>query len=51
MKLSECTHGKLVTDGNRVGMVIGITTSALTEEIEYREEIERAVPLIQWSSG
>lgn len=50
MKLSECTHGKLVYQNNtsfddkgnvKVGMVIGITQNCC----------EEAIPMVQWQDG
>lgn len=51
MKLKDCGQGKLVTDGDRVGMITGITNNCPVESIDIRRDIERAIPLVQWSDG
>lgn len=54
MKLSQCTHGILVTFGShfdeeRVGMIVGITNNAELSDVVVRDQIEHAVPLVKWS--
>ena len=51
MKLSKCTYGKLVTDGERVGVIVGITNSIPSANGRERDDIARAIPLVKWSGG
>ncbi len=53
MKLFECTYGVLVesNDGERVGMIKGITTRYPNASTEDRQGKERAIPLVEWSCG
>ena len=53
MKLKDCTYGKLVINHDRdeVGMIVGITNNAPNCDEETRKVIDRAVPLVRWSSG
>lgn len=57
MKLKDCKYGVLVCtkdrSGNieRVGMVVGITNNCPSASEDVRGVIERAIPLVKWSSG
>ena len=51
MKLSKCTYGKLVTNGEHVGMIVGITNNIWSANERDRDDIARAIPLVQWSGG
>lgn len=56
MRLQDCTYGKLVvtwnSDGSleRIGMVVGITNNCLSADRYVRNEVLRAIPLVQWQS-
>ena len=54
MKLSECTHGRIVnrTDqagGEKLGMIVGI--SEMTTEDSVSGNPDYAIPLVQWQTG
>lgn len=53
MKLSECTYGTIVTttDEDQIGMVVGITNNCSNADQRVRQEVERAIPLVQWAYG
>lgn len=54
MKLSECKYGVIVINenNNHIGMVVGITNNACHFiDLQIRSELDRAIPLIQWSNG
>ena len=51
MKLKDCTHGKIITDGEKVGMIVGITNNTPNCDQETRSKMGRAIPLVQWSFG
>lgn len=49
MKLKDCKHGVLVTCNNEIGMIVGLTNNCPTAEYRVRAEIDRAIPLVQFS--
>ena len=51
MRLSQCTHGKIVwnRDKTEVGMIVGITNNIPSADVSNRRIIDRAIPLVQWS--
>ncbi len=53
MKLKDCTYGKLVIDGQgeRVGMIKGITNNATHGNTAERDNRDNAIPLVEWSGG
>ncbi len=55
MKLSKCTHGKLVvTDDEEVGMVVGVTYNIPLIQcgnMSYKELLGRTIPLVQFPAG
>lgn len=51
MKLAKCAYGVLVTDGSRVGMVVGTTNNKTSSDLQCRDEIGNAIPLVSWSAG
>lgn len=51
MKLKDCKFGILVTDGQHVGMIVGITNNRSSASLPDRAGKDYAVPLVAWSSG
>lgn len=52
MKLSKCTHGKIViSENNGIGMIVGITNNIPCSSISDRAKEDRAIPLVQWAHG
>lgn len=57
MKLKDCTYGKLVVTRKdelgdcEVGIIVGITNNCPCGDINERSDIDRAIPLVKWSSG
>jgi len=53
MKLSKCVYGTLVQSlsSSNVGMIVGISNNSYNKCIEVRGEVDKAIPVVQWSSG
>lgn len=57
MKLKDCKYGVLVCtkdksgDIERVGMIVGITNNCPSDSKKVRGDVDRAIPLVKWSSG